>query len=115
MAKAALAALSSWRAFRRPRLLSPGLTLLHRFSIGLKSGAYGGSYSSRAPAASLASRTPATLCVARLSKMTPSSRCRQGTSPAFTQARNSSPSMAPSKRPGACGPWRRTPAITVVV
>ena len=83
-----------------PHRFIPCLTLLHRFSIGLRSGDYGGKYSSLAPAASMAVRTPATLWVARLSKMTPSSRCSLGTSPCFTQAKNSSP---PSARRTATG------------
>lgn len=60
-------------AVRGARLRRRPLTLLQRFSIGLKSGEYGGRYFSRAPAASMASRTPATLCVARLSRTTTSS------------------------------------------
>ena len=35
------------------------LTLLHRFSIGLKSGEYGGRYSSVAPVVSIVPRTQA--------------------------------------------------------
>ena len=100
LTKAAPAALNSWLAVRGARLFIPCLTLLHRFSIGLRSGDYGGKYSSLAPAASMAVRTPATLWVARLSKMTPSSRCSLGTSPCFTQAKNSSP---PSARRTATG------------
>ena len=38
VAKAAPAALNNWRAVRGARLFTLGLTLLHRFSIGLKSG-----------------------------------------------------------------------------
>lgn len=50
VAKAAPAALNSWRALRGARLFIPCLILLHIFSIGLKSGEYGGRYSNRAPA-----------------------------------------------------------------
>jgi len=76
---------------RGSRLFNPYLTLLHRFSIGLKSGEYGGRYSSSAPAVSMASGTPTTLWVDRL---TTSSRCNTGASPCFNQAKNSSPSIS---------------------
>jgi hypothetical protein len=41
------------------------------FSIGLKSGLYGGSKLSVAPACSIAPRTPAALCAGRLMGWTP--------------------------------------------
>ena len=69
--------------------------------MGLKSGEYGGKYSSLAPAAAMAWRTPATLCVDKLSMITKSSGCNTGTSPCLTQAKNNSPSMAPSNIHGA--------------
>ena len=85
--KAIFAARSSCSSVRGewPRRIC--LILLHMGSMGLKSGEYGGRYSSRAPAASRASRTPRILCVARLSRITTSPGRRAGASPCVTQAK----------------------------
>ena len=53
---------------------SPALNLAKASSIGFRSGEYGGRYISFAPTASIASRTPATLWLARLSMTTVSPR-----------------------------------------
>src|ERR1039458_696782 len=80
VSKATPAAASNSVWVRGDRLRRACLILLHMFSMGLKSGEYGGRYNKRAPADSMASRTPFTLCVARLSMMTRSPTCSIGVS-----------------------------------
>jgi len=68
-------------AVRVAAFRSSALSLENSFSIGFKSGEYGGRYSSVAPAEVIASWTPLTLWLLRLSRMT--------TSPVFSAgARN---------------------------
>src|SRR5262249_29105666 len=57
---------------QRPALRSSALSLSKASSMGLRSGLYGGRYTRRAPAASMAARTPARLWQARLSITTTS-------------------------------------------
>src|SRR5690606_39195417 len=75
---------------------SHALTLLHSFSIGFRSGLYGGKYHRSASAASIASRTPATLCDRRLSITTTSPGRSDGTRNCSTYPRNIAPSIGPS-------------------
>ena len=66
---------STVRAFRQRSFC---FTLPQHGSIGLKSGEYGGKYSSFAPVASMSSRTPGTLGALRLSMTTIWPGCRRG-------------------------------------
>jgi hypothetical protein len=88
------------------------LTSLQSFSIGLKSGEYGGRNRARVPACSR-NRTVAEFLWGERLSITTTSRCSTGTSPCFIQARNNSPSIGPSNIQGACGPWSRTAEIAL--
>jgi len=66
---------STVRAFRERSFC---FTFPQQCSMGLKSGEYGGKYRSSAPAASMSSRTPGTLCALRLSMTTSCARARGG-------------------------------------
>src|SRR6266704_268294 len=63
---------------RAETLRRKALNLLNGISIGLRSGEYCGRYCSVAPAASIASFTPGTLCAGRLSITTISLRLSVG-------------------------------------
>ncbi len=81
---------------RRASLRSTVLTFEIASSIGLKSGEYGGSASSDAPADSTSRLTSGVLCDERLSSTTTCPRTSVGASPSRTNATNVSVSVAPS-------------------
>jgi hypothetical protein len=83
--------------------------------MGLRSGEYCGRYRSVAPADSIASRTPGTLCDGRLSIMTISRRLSVGTRNCFTHSTKVSPFIAPSITKGATMRSWRSPATNVMV
>jgi hypothetical protein len=56
------------------------LSFARHFSIGLRSGEYGGKYSTRAPRAARACAIPVTLCTAKLSMTTIAPGCNIGVS-----------------------------------
>src|SRR4051812_13470965 len=94
---------------------SRALTLDHIFSIGFRSGLYGGRYRTVAPAASTVSRTAATLWAARLSMTTTSPGVRAGTSTCSRNVRNASASAAPAMVMAPRMPPTPTAPTTVVV
>src|SRR3954451_8598065 len=73
-------------------------------SIGLKSGLYGGSGRTTAPARPIASDTAGDRCELRLSKMTTSPRRSAGTRTCSTYIRNVAALIAPSNASGARTP-----------
>ncbi len=113
-AKASLNAAARASAVRAAAVRSSVLSLLQAFSMGFRSGEYGGRYSSVAPAASIASRTPLTLWAERLSITTTSPRLRLGASTCRTKVKNTAPSTAASRLTVASGPSHPTTPSTVV-
>src|SRR4051812_18866960 len=91
------------------------LNLANAFSIGLKSGEYGGREKSLAPACLIASRAPPTRGGGRFSLVTITPGLCLGTRMAATYVRNASPSIGPSMTMGAAIPVARKPAVKVVV
>jgi len=90
-------------------------SLEKRFSMGLRSGEYGGRYRQRAPVAAMASCTPATLWLGKLSAMTMSPGCSVGQRNVCPYLRNASPSRGPSRTIGAVMACTRKPAMKGVV
>jgi hypothetical protein len=72
------------------------LSLDHAFSIGFRSGEYGGRYSKWAPASSMCCRIGGTLCEAKLSITTTSPGCSAGHNTCATKASKMSLSVASS-------------------
>jgi hypothetical protein len=93
--------------FNRP------LVLDQTFSVGLKSGEYGGKYTTPAFAPSMAARASVSLWQDKLSMITTSPGRSAGTRHLVTQARKRSAFMAPTNESAAKGPSRRT-AVTMV-
>lgn len=91
------------------------LTLDHIFSIGFKSGEYGGRNRTLAPTVSMRSITACLLCDERLSMTTisPGLSAGQRTSRVYTS--NTSPEVAPSMAMQAVDPSNLTEEIIVVV
>lgn len=94
---------------------SSAFSLANICSIGLRSGESGGRWRISAPAASISARTPSTLWLDRLSRMTMSPGLSVGTSTCRTYARKLSPLIAPSKTAGAVSPSARRAPTKVVV
>lgn len=84
-------------------------------SIGFRSGLYPGRNIMLAPLASMASHTPATLWLPRLSAMTISPGPSVGPRNCSTQARKAAPLIGPSNTSGATIRSWRKPARNVVV
>jgi len=95
--------------------LKNSFTFDHIFSIGFKSGEYGGRNRTSAPTEWIKSRASLSLCADRLSITTMSPGLSVGSRTCRTYSRNTSPVVAPSMAMQAVLPSRRIDEIIVVV
>jgi hypothetical protein len=105
----------SFGLVRGSALLTNCFSFAKTCSIGFRSGPYPGRNIMLAPRASMASRTPETLWLPRLSAITISPGASVGPRNCSTQARKAAPLTGPSSTSGATIRSLRNPARNVVV